>query len=157
MLASASAMLFALLGVGAPAGAAGPPTAATGTFQIPAATDNLTITKLVAGNIFFHEVAPLIYAGDVTGPALDTDDFVVHANGTFQGQGVETCASCTIGGRTGSYVAEFNFVGNGDDYTGRLTILDGAGGLSGLRGGGFFAGTESGTGGTYDYQFSFNP
>jgi hypothetical protein len=149
-------VLMAVVLAALPASAAGPPGTATGTYQIPAATDNVQVVKAVGGNLFLHEDAPLVYSGDITGNSVDVDNFVVQASGTFEGHGVETCGQCTIGGRTGSYVAAFNFVGSGDAYTGRLTFLTGGGGLTGLRGGGAFAGTESGTGGTYSYQYLFN-
>jgi hypothetical protein len=146
--------LAAVAGAGA---SAAPPVSAAGSYQIPAATDNVTFLGASGGNLFFHEIAPLIYEGDITGAALDVDDFVVHADGSFQGHGTETCSTCTIGGRTGSYVATFTFQGIGDKYTGSLWYRSSAGGLTGLHGGGFFTGTESGTGGTYSYHYSFAP
>ena len=146
-----------LFGLASRAGAGSPPVTASGAYQIPAATDDVTFVKAAGGNIFLHEVAPLDYTGDISGSALDVDNFVLHPDGTLQGAGRESCAACTIAGRTGSYVAQFMFAGSGDNYTGNLWIISSGGGLVGLHGGGFFAGTESGTGGTYTYQFVFAP
>jgi hypothetical protein len=156
-LVIATAATAVLMGAVASSVTAAPPATATGTFQIPAATDNVTLVRTSGGNLFFHEVAPLINSGEVTGDALDVDNFVVHADGTFEGAGVETCDACTLAGRTGSYTAMFTFHGSGDNYTGLFHFISGGGGLAGLHGGGgSFAGTSSGGSGTYSYPYLFS-
>jgi hypothetical protein len=151
-----AAALVALVAGAASAGAAGGPVeTVSGSYQIPAATDDVTLVAAPAGNLFFHEVAPLGYTGGVSGTSTDVDNFVVHANGTYEGAGRESCSACTIDGRTGSYVASFNFQGSGDVYTGNLWTISTGGGLAGMHLGGKFVGTESGTGGTYSYQVVF--
>src|SRR4051812_31441085 len=95
-----------------PAGAAGPPKVVTGTFGGPPPVDELV--RVARGNVFIHEVATLIYAGGLTGSSVDDEVFVVHADGSFEGAGRETCIGCTVGGRTGDFVAEFMFRGAGD-------------------------------------------
>jgi hypothetical protein len=145
----------ALIGVVASGAAADPPATVNGTFEIPAATDNVTLVRTAGGNLFFHEVAPLINGGGITGTALDVDNFVVHADGSFEGGGVETCDSCTLAGRTGSYTAVFTFKGSGNNYTG-LFHFTGGGGLAGLHGGGgTFASNSPGVG-TFSYQYFFS-
>jgi hypothetical protein len=155
LLLMAAAATAALIGVVASGAAADPPATAIGTFQIPAVTDNVTLTHIGGGNLFFHEVAPLINFGDVTGTALDVDNFVVHANGSFEGAGVETCDLCTLAGRTGSYAATFTFIGSGNNYTGTFHFTSGGGGLAGLHGSGTFASNSPGSG-TYSYNYFFS-
>jgi hypothetical protein len=157
MAAAASAVV---IGVAASGAAADPPATANGTFLIPTETDTVTVVRTTAdGSLFFHEVAPLINFGDLTGTALDVDNFVVHGDGSFEGQGVETCDSCTLAGRAGSYTAVFTFHGSGATFTGLFHFISGGGGLAGLHGSGTFAGTSfplGGGDGTYSYNYFFS-
>jgi hypothetical protein len=147
--------LAALISLALPASATAKPGEASGSYASAAPTD--TVVRVAGTNVFIHEVADLTYSGGVSGGAHDDDVFVFHADGTYEGQGQETCASCTIGGKTGSFLAVFNFKGSGDSFTGNLWFVSSGGGLSGLHGGGTFAGTLSGSGGTYSYQYKFAP
>jgi hypothetical protein len=80
---------------------------------------------------------------------------VVHADGSVSGFGSETCHSCTIGGRTGSFTAVFASRSSGAGISGRETFVRGTGGLAGLHGGGTFEGTPAGN--TYSYAYRFGP
>lgn len=138
--------------------AAGP---ASATVRAPVAgtfaflTDVQTVTSAAAGNLFIAETATLRYSGGLVGQASDVDSLVVHADGTFEGSGTEVCADCTLGGRTGDFIASFVFRGSGDFYTGRETIISSSGGLSGLHSEGTFAGQISTNTNTYLYDFGF--
>lgn len=152
LLTAIVAAATVVLGFAPAADAAGPPVTATGTFTL---SENITSMSQAGTNLIFTEVSPGTSAGDAGGSFVDADTFVVHADGSFEGAGREICASCTIGSRTGSYVAAFTFSGSGDSYTGHTTYLQGTDGLAGIHGGGTFAGTISGGGGTYTYQYLF--
>jgi len=105
------------------------------------------------GNTFVHEVAAIQYTGGLSGVAAATDTVVVHADGSIQAFGGETCHSCTIGGRTGSFTAVFAFHSTATGITGREIFISGSGSLAGLRGGGTFEVTPAG--GTYSYAYRF--
>jgi hypothetical protein len=108
--------------------------------------------------LFFQEGDSIAYTGGLVGAATDTyTSRVVFGNDSGGAHGTEVCDSCTIGGRTGSYTAVFNFTeppGFGP-FTGTETFTSGAGGLAGLHGGGSFQGT--GTVNTYSYSYHFDP
>jgi hypothetical protein len=66
--------------------------------------------------------------------------------------GTEVCGSCTIGGRTGSYIAAYSVtVSVSGVVAGHLTFTSGSGGLAGLQGEGTF------TADTYSYNYRFAP
>jgi hypothetical protein len=70
----------------------------------------------------------------------------------MNGNGTEVCGSCTIGGRTGSYIAAYSYaVSVAEVVAGHLTFTSGSRGLAGLQGEGAF------TGGTYSYNYRFAP
>ena len=153
----ATAMVSALLlGPASPA-LADQPTTAAGTFTlVDLASRTVTLERTADGNQFFavrHETPA--YSGGLVGIAIDNYELIVHADGSVNGQGTETCSTCTIGGRTGDYTATFTFQGTTAQIAGHITFQSGAGGLAGLHGGG---GTFQGsTSGTYAYQFQFAP
>ncbi len=136
-------------------GAASPPATATGTFMV--LSEDFAFVRAADGNIFLAGSLSIRYAGGLTGPATDTESFVIYKDGTFRGHGIEVCSSCTIGGRTGGFTAVFEFSGGPEftEFTGRLTFIRGTGGLAGLHGGGTFQGT--GGVNTYAYSYRFAP
>jgi hypothetical protein len=90
--------------------------------------------------------------GGLTGVATDTFTAATHADGSVDAHGTEVCSSCTIGGRTGSYIAAFSLtVSVAGVLAGHLTFTSGSGGLAGLNGEGTFRA------GTYSYNYRFAP
>ncbi len=130
---------------------------ATGTWNLISHTQ--TPTGTAGGNQFFSVVESPAYVGGLTGIAVDTYTLVVHADGSLNAHGTETCTGCTIDGRTGDYTATFSFSAAGSRQESRLTFQSGSGGLAGLHGGGSFVVTHTtpATGGTYAYSFHFAP
>jgi Protein of unknown function (DUF3224) len=124
---------------------------ATGTFIF--LQDTRTPVGEADGSQLLKEVATISYTGDLTGIASATDKLIVHADGSVNGHGTESCHSCTIGGRTGSFTAHFTFHGSAGQISGRETFIAGTGGLAGLHGGGRFQGSP--TGNTYSYHYVF--
>ena len=126
---------------------------ATGAFTF--LSDTQTPIRQVDGNLFIHEVASISYTGGLTGIADANDTIVVHSDGSVNGYGTETCHSCTIDGRTGSFTAVFAFHGSSAGITGREIFLSASGRLAGLHGGGPFQGGPAGN--TYSYDYRFTP
>jgi hypothetical protein len=124
---------------------------ATGAFTF--LSDTKTPITQAGGNLFIHEVASISYTGGLAGIAQANDIVVVHSDGSITGYGTETCDSCTIGGRTGSFTAVFAFHGSDAGITGREIFVNGSGGLAGLHGGGPFQGGPAGNTYSYDYRF----
>jgi hypothetical protein len=152
ILITAAAALAVTAGLARPV-AASPPETATGTLSI--ATDTFTTIRIAGGNSFFAEVATGAYSGDLTGPYIDIDTFVLHKDGSFDAHGTEVCTACTIGGRTGSFTSAFEYSGSGAQFEGHLTFTGGTGELAGLRGEGTFQG--DGIDNTYSYRYDFAP
>jgi hypothetical protein len=148
---SSVAMLFTLLVGGVHPAAASTPVRATGTFTN--LSDTLTPLGTAGDDTYYDEVLPLSYKGDLTGIAIDTDILVMHKDGSLHAQGTETCASCTIGGKTGAFVATWWLAGTTTAYAGTLLVTRATGGLAGLHAGGAFKGTA--TGQTYAYTYWF--
>jgi hypothetical protein len=134
------AVVFALsLGV-APSVGATPPTQATATYSTVSSFSQTPI-RTADGNTTFAVVDTFDWMGGISGTAADTATITVHSDGLATARGVETCSSCTIGGRTGSYTAVFTLTGNAtftQIYTGHFTFISAAGGLAGLHGEGTF-------------------
>lgn len=126
---------------------------ATGTFTV--LSENYTPIGTVGDDSFFNGVLTLAYEGGLTGPAADSETFVISSDGTFAGRGVEVCTGCTIAGRTGDFAAVFTLSGGPSfmQFSGTLKFICGSGGLAGLRGGGHFVGTDAGN--TYSYRYRF--
>ena len=137
--------------VGEPASAH--PASAGGAFVV--LSDTQTVVGQAAGNLVIAEVITLDYVtGPLQGSATDSDTFVVHADGSFEGRGLEVCNGCVVGSSApGDFLAGFTFRGAGDNYSGHLEVMSAAGGLSGLHGGGAFAGVISTNVNSYDYHF----
>jgi hypothetical protein len=133
--------------------AAHPAGTATGTFEF--LTDTKTPIAQAGGTQFIHEVASISYTGGLTCIADANDLLIVHSDGSVSGYGTETCRSCTIGGRTGSFTAVFAFHSTPTGIEGNEIFVSGSGGLAGLRGGGPFQGGPGGN--TYSYDYRFTP
>jgi Protein of unknown function (DUF3224) len=147
------AMALAISAAMAIPAAAHPEATATGAFTF--LSDTKTPIGQAGGNLFVHEVASISYMGGLAGIANADNIVVVHSDGSVTGFGTERCHSCTIGGRTGSFTAVFAFHGSDAGITGHEIFLSGAGGLSGLHGGGPFQGGPAGN--TYSYDYRFTP
>jgi hypothetical protein len=126
---------------------------ATGAFTF--LSDTKTPIGQAGGNLFIHEIASISYTGGLRGIAHANNIVIVRSDNSVAGYGTETCDSCTIGGRTGSFTAVFAFHGSDAGITGNEIVLSGSGGLSGLHGGGPFQGGPAGN--TYSYGYRFTP
>jgi hypothetical protein len=150
MLSATSTVLAVSAALAIPAAAHSPGTA-TGAFTF--LNDTQTPITDGYGNRFFHEVASISYTGGLTGIVQATDLLVVHGE-SVNGWGIETCHSCTIGGRTGSFEAVFTFQGTATGITGTERFLSAGGGLAGLHGGGAFDAGPPGNAYSYHYRFA---
>ena len=148
-----TAMAMVLSAAAAMPAAAQPAGAAIGAFTF--LTDTKTPIGQAGGNQFVHEVASISYTGGLAGIADANDILVIHSDGSVNGYGSETCHSCTIGGRTGSFIAVFAFHSTSTGIEGNEIFLSGSGGLAGLHGGGPFQGGPAGN--TYSYEYRFTP
>ena len=153
MLLGTTMALAVSAAVAMPAAAHGAGTA-TGAFDVSERHQDAHQVR-PAATVFIHEVASISYTGGLTGIADANDIVVVHSDGSVTGYGTETCHSCTIGGRTGSFTAVFAFHGSSAGITGREIFLSASGGLAGLHGGGPFQGGPAGN--TYSYDYRFTP
>ena len=151
MLSGTATALAVSAALAMPAAAHGGGTA-TGAFTF--LSDTKTPIGQAGGNVFIHEVASISYTGDLTGIADADNIVIVHSDGSVTGYGIETCHSCTIGGRTGALTALFAFHGSSTGITGREIFISASGGLAGLHGGGPFQGGPAGNTYSYDYRFT---
>jgi hypothetical protein len=127
-----------------------PSAVASGTFTFVLTSS--THIGTAGGDSFDLQVSTITSVGGVTGVATDTQTVVTRADGSVNADGTEVCSSCTIGGRTGSYIAAYSFtVSVAGVVAGHLTFTSGSGGLAGLQGEGTFAA------GTYSYNYRFAP
>ena len=120
------------------------------------------LLRTAGGNSTYAAVDTLSFTGGIVGTPTDTYTYTVHPNGSITGQGTETCSTCTIGGRTGSYTQAFSFTATPDfaAFQGHFAFVDAGGGLAGLHGQGTFQGfTTSATGfsETMQLNYSFAP
>jgi hypothetical protein len=141
-----------LLAVAHPAGAA-QPASASGTFAF--LSSSVTPIRADGGNLVLQQVASIAYSGDLAGVVTATATITVHSDGSINGRGTETCSSCTIGGRTGSFAAVYSFTGSGGGFAGHETFTDAAGGLTGLHAQGTFQGDFVSN--SYSYEYHFEP
>ena len=152
MLSATSTVLALSAALAIPAAAHSRATA-TGAFTF--ISDGRTPITQSDGNRFFHEVASISYTGGLAGIVRATDLLITHPDGSVTGYGIETCPSCTIGGRTGSFTAVFAFHSTSTGVEGNEIFLSGSRGLAGLHGGGRFQGGPAGN--TYSYDYRFTP
>ena len=134
------AAVFALsLGV-APSVGATPPTQATATYDT-LLSGSQTPIRTADGNTTYAFADTFVWMGGISGTAVETGTYTVHSPKLATGRAVETCSSCTIGGRTGSFRAVLTFTSNAtltQIHTGHFTFIGAAGGLAGLHGEGTF-------------------
>jgi hypothetical protein len=117
------------------------------------ATGTVTVTNVQqtvighhGGDTYYYETFTATYNGGLSGTTLNWDVYIRHSNGVLTTQvGYQSCASCTIGGRTGGYTAEWNFLGSDTNGITDLIITRGFGGLTGLVGGGIFLSNATGS------------
>ena len=149
---SGTAMILVVSAALAIPAAAQPRATATGAFTF--LSDTQTPITQADGNRFIHEVASISYTGGLSGIVRATDLLVIHNDGSVSGYGIETCKSCTIGGRTGSFTAVFTLHGSATGITGSEKFVSASGGLVSLHGGGLFDAGPAGNTYWYDYRFS---
>ena len=102
----------------------------------------------------YFDVTPGIFNAGIAGNFIDQFYTLVRSGGSYTGHGTEVCASCTIGGRTGTFYARFEFSGKGTQFSGKQCFTRGTGGLIGLEGVGSF---QTGlAGNSYSFSYSFD-
>jgi hypothetical protein len=147
-------LVTALVGAAPRADAAAISGTATGTFT---GTATSTLVGTVGGVSYYSTIFTTTYSGGLTGTVNDIETDIVRANGSWIGDGTEICASCTLGGRRGGYVAQFRGSGPnwsaGLPYSGGLIFTRGTGGLAGLQGGGPFWQGSAAARGSYAYAY----
>ena len=149
IVSSTTVVVVALAGCASPASAS-PQAVASGSFT--SVQTSKTHIRTAGGDSFDLLVESVTSVGGLTGVATDTFTAATHAGGSWNADGSEVCSSCTIGGRTGSYIAAFSLtVSVAGVLAGHLTFTSGSGGLAGLHGEGTFAA------GTYSYNYRFAP
>src|SRR5690348_818473 len=92
---------------GAIAASASAPTGTTASGTLLSHTQNLI--RAADGNFIFSAPDIVALSGGVTGIVTDTYTPTAHPDGSIAGHGIETCSTCTIGGRTGGYTEAFSF------------------------------------------------
>ena len=148
-ISSTAVLVLALAGCGSPATAT-PSGVASGSYTFVQTSS--THIRTAGGDSFDLQVFSLTLVGGVTGVATDTHTAVTHADGSVNADGTEVCGSCTIGGRTGSYIAAYSVsMSVSGVVAGHLTFTSGSGRLAGLHGEGTF------TADTYSYNYRFAP
>jgi hypothetical protein len=146
---SSTAVVVAALAGCAPPATTSPSAVASGSYTFVQTSS--THIRSAGGDSFDLQVFSLTSVGGVTGVATDTQTAVTHADGSINANGTEVCSSCTIGGRTGSYIAAYSLTASGAGVAGHLTFTSGGGLLAGLHGEGTF------TVDTYSYNYRFAP
>jgi hypothetical protein len=153
-----AAVLITLLVGGAHSATASTKVTATGSFGL----NLLSITVTAAGqNTLDDLVGQIPYSGDLSGLSDNTESDVAHSDGSYLGQGTNSCTSCTLGGRVGGFTAVYQITGSNyfttlSPFQGHLTFTGGTGGLAGLHGGGTFQGDALGNT-SYSYTYFFAP
>lgn len=136
-------------GLSSAAGTASKSSVATGSYAI--VTD--FFSPLSSGKD--AEILSLKYKGGLAGVAIDNGTHTFNPTTTaFSARGTEYCAACTLGGKSGAYIATFTYSGSGNTYSGRLTFTRGFGKLTRLKGGGTFKGVVSTNTNTYRYHYT---
>lgn len=104
-----------------------------------------------SGTTRFVDVATGEFTGAVVGAFTETDYFLLHADGTGNFHGVDTC-SCTIDGRSGTLMIRYTGTMAADGtFVSPFVIVQATGGLAGLRGHGVSTGVFTGV---TPYSFS---
>ena len=154
-----AAMLVTVVAFAAPA-SAGPSATASG--SLVETGGGSTVTKAAGGNLFLSGFDTAVYTGGLSGTVRDVWTAVLHADGSFETKGMETCSVCTIGSRTGSFTARWVFKGaylpdGTGPFAGTLAFKSGTGGLAGIHGSGKFAGDAVAGTETYSFNYLFAP
>ena len=149
IVSSTTVVVVALAGCASPAPASAS-AVASGSYTF--VQTSKTHIRTAGGDSVDLLVFSVTSVGGLTGVATDTFTAATHADGSMDANGTEVCSSCTIAGRTGSYIAAFSLtVSVAGVLAGHLTFTSGSGGLAGLHGEGTFAAR------TYSYNYRFAP
>lgn len=100
------------------------------------------------------EISQITYSGAVTGIAVSNGTATLQSSGSFSGKGTFYCASCTIAGKHGAFIATYKYSGSGNAYSATLTFSRGFSKLAGLKGGGSFRGNIATNSNTYTYHYT---
>jgi hypothetical protein len=133
------AVVFALSLSVAPFGGATPSTQATATSRVLSFTQ--AGVRTADGKTTYAFADAFVWMGGIRGIAVESGTYTVSSPKLATGRAMETCSSCTIGGRTGSFRAALTFSSNAtltQIYAGHFTFTAAAGGLAGLHGMGTF-------------------
>lgn len=143
--------VFLALASANPAGASsGPPQHGEGTYSVTG-VDVLDVRP--AGNVVFvHQILSIDNAGVLTGPSQADVTCLIRPDGSGGCVGREHFVG-SIDGRSGTAEFQVELSVGADGFRGRLTVLDGTGGLQGLHGTGTFQGGSTGVN-SLDYVFS---
>ena len=119
------------------------PTTGSGTFALAPTS---VATRTAGDNIIIVETDAGSFTGTISGTITENIRIVVHTDdGSAEFHGIDTCAPCTVAGKTGGYSDVFsgtqapsgNFVGHfAFGGTGALATLHGVGTFKGLAGAG---------------------
>jgi hypothetical protein len=153
-LLCAAVLAAALVVFASPAGA-GPPTTVTGTYTVTNAV--IDSVRTAGGNTFTtYTSISGVWAGGVSGP-FETDGIVARtqADGSLTAQGTIVCTGCTVGGRTGDFVANLVNTSPGPKMGGTITVVSATGGLTGLHAVNHFVGSPFA--GDTSWTYSFDP
>jgi hypothetical protein len=100
-------------------------------------------------------INPATLAGGISGQGVSAGEATVFADGSGRFNETVTIFG-TVLGRTGAYVEQnVGTTGSDGSFQGRSVIVEGIGGLAGLRGTGTFQGIN--TSGSYTSQVYFDP
>jgi hypothetical protein len=126
--------------------ATSPITWVTGSFA-PAAPAVVTNVRLVDGNTILTQITAFNLTGDLVGVYSGEERSVIRADGDFTQNAFRTFVG-TLDGIAGTLEFREESMGNvSEAIAGQVTLLNGTGGLSGVRCEGTFEGdTASGTG-----------
>jgi len=143
--------VFALLAVSPGQSAASPPDTGSGSYVVTGAT--VWSVRVAGGNTFVTETESAASTGIATGTFTHDIVLTLRADGslTFRGNGMFTG---TFNGVSGGFT--YSLEGQGSvvsaNLRGTITVLDGSGGLAGLRAVATIDGIPA-TGGTYTVQY----
>jgi hypothetical protein len=149
----ASVLVAALaLVLASPAGAS-PPATVTGTYTVTNAV--MASVRTAGGNTFttYSSISGL-WAGGLSG-SFELDGIVARtgSDGSLTAQGSIVCTGCTVGGRTGDFVANLVNTSPGPKMGGTVTVVSATGGLVGLHAVNHFEGTPFAGNTSWTYHF----
>jgi hypothetical protein len=133
-----------------------PPTLSSGTYGGSAV--ETTIIRFPDGNMVLTIKREGRLSGTTEGLFTETAYIVGKRISTFHG--IQICSPCTVGGRSGTYVARFEGTSEDGHDRGQWVYLSGTGDLANLRGHGTLEGIsapDGSTSGTYSGEYHFDP